>query len=410
MNTETMDEKISAKEPRRWLRLVNLLGAIFILIGTGLFILGFLYNIFFHGDPSTIRLLFVLLISGFFWILALVFILKWWRLHPFRLWLIVVLYPTIFTILLVASCPACHWQERYVGEDRNRMIYHWIPVGCTPQSIAFGHGSGWVSDNCSNQVTRISTPRYYFDVETIIPVGNGPVGLAIGEDAVWVTNYYDNTISRIDPETNQVVNTIEVGSGPLLLAVDKNSVWVTNQNDDTLSRVDVTTNRLTATIPVGTGPSGVVSTEKGVWVTNYDDGTVAQIAPKTNQVVATIPVGRGPGHIEEAAGDLWTTNQMDKTVSRVDQSTHQVLATIPVGETPLGMGIARDSLWVANKRDGTLSRIDLQSGEIAATISIQKWPITTMPVDIVITDDVLWLANRTGSVARLDPDPISSSQ
>ena len=51
--------------------------------------------------------------------------------------------------------------------------------------------------------------------------------VAFGEGAAWVANSLDRTVSRIDPETNEVVETIPLGREPLHLAAGEGAVWVT---------------------------------------------------------------------------------------------------------------------------------------------------------------------------------------
>ncbi|HEU0303806.1 MAG TPA: adenylate/guanylate cyclase domain-containing protein, partial [Gaiellaceae bacterium] len=48
------------------------------------------------------------------------------------------------------------------------------------------------------------------EVAAEIPVGIAPGGVAAGEGAIWVTNAGGNSVSRIDPETNDVRQTIPV--------------------------------------------------------------------------------------------------------------------------------------------------------------------------------------------------------
>ena len=64
-------------------------------------------------------------------------------------------------------------------------------------------------------------------------------------------------MSRIDPETNDVRQTIPVGGGPAGLAVGGGAVWVANGLDGTVTRIDAETNLPSQTITVGNGPTGV---------------------------------------------------------------------------------------------------------------------------------------------------------
>jgi YVTN family beta-propeller protein len=62
-----------------------------------------------------------------------------------------------------------------------------------------------------------------------IPVGDGPEAVVVGAGAVWVANRLDGSVSRIDPQTNEVVETIEVGNAPSGLAFADGQLWLTVQ-------------------------------------------------------------------------------------------------------------------------------------------------------------------------------------
>ena len=103
-----------------------------------------------------------------------------------------------------------------------------ISVGQAPTAIAVGTDSLWVANEGDDTVTRVQIPgRGQTPTLTQIPVGDGPVDVAFGEGAVWVANSLGRSVSRIDPETNEVVETIGVGNAPQRLAAGAGRVWVT---------------------------------------------------------------------------------------------------------------------------------------------------------------------------------------
>jgi YVTN family beta-propeller protein len=53
--------------------------------------------------------------------------------------------------------------------------------------------------------------------------------VAYGAGAVWIVNRGDATVSRIDPETNEVVETIALAHRPVGIAVLEDTVWVAIQ-------------------------------------------------------------------------------------------------------------------------------------------------------------------------------------
>ncbi len=102
-------------------------------------------------------------------------------------------------------------------------------VGRAPRGIAAGAGAIWVACRDDDVVWRIGADLGFDPSREIIPVGNGPTAVAFGAGAVWVANTGDGTVSRIDPETNEVVETIEVGNAPAGIAVFRGRVWVSVQ-------------------------------------------------------------------------------------------------------------------------------------------------------------------------------------
>ena len=69
-----------------------------------------------------------------------------------------------------------------------------------------------------------------------------PRSAASGAGAIWVTSG-SGSLARIDPQTNQVEQTIDVGAGPEGVAVNGDDVWVANSLDNTVSLVSAQTNR-----------------------------------------------------------------------------------------------------------------------------------------------------------------------
>jgi YVTN family beta-propeller protein len=97
-----------------------------------------------------------------------------------------------------------------------------------PSGIAAGDGSIWVACTDDDLVARLPAgvgAGSYRPIE----VGDGPTSVAFGAGAVWVANTRAGTVSRIDPESNEVVDTIEIGNAPAGIAVFKGLVWVSVQ-------------------------------------------------------------------------------------------------------------------------------------------------------------------------------------
>ena len=98
----------------------------------------------------------------------------------------------------------------------------------SPSGMAAGRGAIWVACRDNNSVVRI-TADLGFDDAVPIRVGVEPTAVAFGAGSVWVANTGDGTVSRIDPETDEVEETIELGNPAAGIAVSDGSVWVSVQ-------------------------------------------------------------------------------------------------------------------------------------------------------------------------------------
>ena len=102
-------------------------------------------------------------------------------------------------------------------------------VGSTPTGLAAGAGTIWVTSRGDDYVTRIAASSLGVDSARPIPVGDGPTDVAFAEGAVWVANAAEGSISRVDPETNEVVDTIPVGNPLGGMTVSEGLAWVSVQ-------------------------------------------------------------------------------------------------------------------------------------------------------------------------------------
>ena len=101
-------------------------------------------------------------------------------------------------------------------------------VGDDPRAVAVAADSVWVANHGDDTVTRLVFPSQGATPDIVeIDVDDGPVDIAVGAGGVWVVNQLAGTISRIDPETNEVVETITVGNEPQRVAAGEGRVWVT---------------------------------------------------------------------------------------------------------------------------------------------------------------------------------------
>ena len=230
-----------------------------------------------------------------------------------------------------------------------------------------------------------------------VPVGQSPDGLAWGAGSVWAANSGDDSVSRIDPRT-RAVQLIPVGSGPVAVAVDGDDVWVANSGDGTVSRINASVDRVVDTVPVGNLPSAVATGPGGVWVALSGDHAVRRIDPDSGRVGRPVPVGRAPTGIGVGADTVWVANSLDGTVTPVDAASGQARGPIPVGTGPRSVSVTEDAVWVANGLSLTVSRIDTRSGVVTSH------EVGDGPRTVAAGADGVWVSNEyDATVVRLDP-------
>ncbi len=174
-----------------------------------------------------------------------------------------------------------------------------------------------------------------------------------GEGAVWATasGGEGGKVVRIDPETNEIAETIPVGpgSGPGgigCLAVGAGGIWVTRGGDhDSLVRIDPATDQVVATVDLPNPDywNEVVVGGGMVWVAiggpnaRLEDGTktnvvqVLRIDPQTNQVVGEpIEVGHGMFGMGSGDGSVWVYDGFNDAITQIDATNGTVVGVISV--------------------------------------------------------------------------------
>ena len=261
-----------------------------------------------------------------------------------------------------------------------------IPVGQSPDGLAYGAGAVWVSNNSDGTVSRIN-PHTHAVVQTI-SVGSSPTAITVTGDDVWVVNSGDGTVSEIDASSNTVVGqSIRVGNLPTAIASGRSGVWVANTADDTVSRIDPVTGEVSSPIAVGGQPDGIAVGPHTVWVANGQDGTVSRIDPQTGNVASPIAVGAGPKGIAVTDEAVWVANSGEQSVDRIDPRSGDVVATIPVGDGPNSIVAEHGAMWVSDEYDSTVDRIDSANNRNTATITTGS-----SPRGLVLVDSAPWVA------------------
>jgi len=210
--------------------------------------------------------------------------------------------------------------------------------------VAVGAGSVWVSsaDGFADAMLKVD-PETGQVVDRIPVPPESPTSLAFGHGSVWVTNASRGTLSRVDPRTGEVAAKIEVGRGATGVAVDEDSgaVWVASgsfflgedSENNKLSRVEVATDRVVAEVPIAArepdGGAYRVAVGEGVVWAQGARGGLFKVDPATNEVVAERDLGGYSSDLAVYGGSVWATAQVSvgTRLYRIDPRATRVVAS-----------------------------------------------------------------------------------
>ena len=276
-------------------------------------------------------------------------------------------------------------------------------LGGAPSALASTKDAVWIASNSGGTVSRFDPATG--GLETL-PVGGTPEGLAVGAGSLWVTNGDARALLQINPRTLARIQTIPVGNGPASVAVGKDAVWVANTIDGTVSRFDLARGKVTDTIAVGPSPSAVAVGEGGVWVADDETGNVTRIDPGTRSIAGSVNVGNGPRAIAVGGGAVWVANSRDGTVVRIKPASMSLSALVSVGADPSAISVGHDGVWVASSGSGSISRIDPRTATVTKRVTVGSRPTALVDADgTIYAATVTPLAGHRGGVLRVEGEP-----
>jgi hypothetical protein len=244
-------------------------------------------------------------------------------------------------------------------------------------------------------------------------------GLVVGQGAVWVDGLNGIWIERVDPDSHQVHRLRRLTGRSIALA--DGILWSVAQRDQNPERIpvgllglDLRTNRVIRGADLST-VSDVAAGAGAVWVA--EDGVgVTQLDPRTGRVLRRISLpDAGPLTHVAAGDDAVIAVEFAAPAVRIDPHSGRILARLPVGPATnpaTNVAIGHGSAWFL-RVDGTVVRVDLGSNKVVARIrALRDYPpppraleLSTEdgPKVIAVSADVVWVADHTGAILRIDP-------
>jgi streptogramin lyase len=261
--------------------------------------------------------------------------------------------------------------------DIKERLVREIPISNGPNGPDWtvgGFGSVWVKRD-DGVVVRVDPEDGRILAE--IPSGQykpGEVcqGFGLSDEAVWACPH-PGTLSRIDPETNEVTDTLSIKShvdqGRYLSAAGY--LWVLTDSGRELTGIDPDTGKPSTSIPLDTSCFDLGAAEDVLWVSCYVEDRLLRVDAKAEQVTDEIELGRP---ISVSVGeDVWVG--FEEGVAQVDDESMEVSAVYDVFP---GLGgrvrVGSDAVWVREDGGVFLTRIDPVEQEIVEQIKAPDLP------------------------------------
>jgi YVTN family beta-propeller protein len=231
-------------------------------------------------------------------------------------------------------------------------------------------------------------------------IGSGS-GLGAGQAGLWVFNGLPGRgWWHVDPLTKSFT---PIESGPFCVsaggdgfAILDQAVWVARQC--WIVRINPATHAIVESFPLPGVDADRIAAGGGVlWV--MTSSGLARIDPTTNRPV-DLPRPLTGDLLAAGEGWVWLADRLDQTITRIDPATAKADDAIDVQSSPDAIAAGAGALWVVDSSVGTVTMIDPATLEVVDTIAVGDDPF-----DIAVSADTVWVANREdGTVSRIDPD------
>ena len=134
------------------------------------------------------------------------------------------------------------------------------------------------------------------------------------------------------------------------------------------------------------------------------------VDPVRARAVAALPLLGRPTDVATDHGRLWVTTVASPSLMSIDARTRKILRTIPLRGRPDAVVFAGGSVWVADGSSGVLAQVRPGYGTVLRQIRFPR--VGTAPasaerlhaslVSLAATPGVVWLANRSHAIFRVD--------
>jgi YVTN family beta-propeller protein len=270
-----------------------------------------------------------------------------------------------------------------------------INVGTDPLSMVSDGANMWVSNNGSNNVSKVQQSTG--TVLATVTVGKQPEGLAYDGTNIWVANYGSNTVSVINASSASVVATYAAGSYPGALASDGTHIWVTSYGTNTLTELNQSNGAVVNTYTFGSanvGLGAVLFDRTNIWVSVSSTNSVEEMLASTGAVEGSFSAGPSPSALAFDGTNLWIANYGANTLTKMLASNGSIAGTVSVSN-PSGLTFDGTNIWVSNYQQNTVTEILASTGTSLGSFEVGEGPVgiafdgANMWVAVSVTDTVV---------------------
>ena len=148
-----------------------------------------------------------------------------------------------------------------------------------------------------------------------------------------------NSLAVIDPESDQLVDTVPTGVDPVDVSADAEHVWVANHGDDTVTQVDPETKAVVGTHSGHGSVGGMAAGADGVWIGDSPGERLVRLDPDFPSEARPIKLGRTRGYFVDVnpvavgQGAVWLL-AANGEIARVDPTSYRIADKIPDRQQP----------------------------------------------------------------------------
>ncbi len=263
-------------------------------------------------------------------------------------------------------------------------------AGTSPGSVAFDGANIWVTNEGSDNVTKLRAS----DGANLgtFPVGSDPVGVAFDGANIWVVNEGSGDVTKLRAADGANLGTFSVGAQARGIAYDGTHIWVTSVTDGTVTKLLAADGANLGAFSVGAGPFAAAFDGENIWTTNIDSGDVTKLRASDGAVLATYPLGDGPIAVAFDGANIWVAVQSDRRVIKLRATDGANLGTFMVGDGPSGVAFDGANIWISNQFDDDVTKLRASDGATLGTFALGDGP-----VGIAFDGANIWVTNTAGN-------------